>query len=99
MCELLAADTEKCCVPPYMVQAMTEQEREAIDNAIPRKPTAHELGGGIYYTCHWLKCGNTVHRYDRYCSACGQRILWDKDDMQREIYILKDGKELRIRQC
>lgn len=35
---------------------MTEQEKiRAIENAIPRKPIKHELGGGYYYTCHWME--------------------------------------------
>lgn len=65
---------------------MTEQERiRAIENAIPRKPIKHELGGGYYYTCPWIMCNNTVHRFDRYCSQCGQRLRFEKDDDLIEI--------------
>lgn len=65
---------------------MTEQEKtRAIENAIPRKPIKHELGGGYYYTCPWMKCSNTVHRFDRYCSQCGQRLRFEKDDDLIEI--------------
>ena len=56
---------------------MTNEERiNAIYNAVPRKPQRHELGGGVYYTCHWLKCNNTVSRWDNYCSVCGQKLDW-----------------------
>ena len=59
---------------------MTEQERAAIENSIPRKPIVHELGGGYYYTCHWIKCGETLHRWWKYCPNCGNRIDWSKED-------------------
>ena len=63
---------------------LTEAEKEnAILNAIPQEPNVHELGGGYYYTCHWLTCNNTVHRYDQYCSLCGQKLLWRDDDYCR----------------
>ena len=65
---------------------MTEQEKiRAIENAIPRKPIKHELGGGYYYTCPWIMCNNTVHPWNRYCSQCGQRLRWSKDDDLIEI--------------
>lgn len=70
---------------------MTEQERAAIENSIPRKPIVHELGGGYYYTCPWIMCNNTVHRYDRYCSQCGQRLRFEKDD--DVIEIIREGKK------
>lgn len=59
---------------------MTEQERIAIENSIPRKPTKHELGGGYYYTCYWIKCGETLHRWWKYCPNCGNRIDWSEID-------------------
>lgn len=71
---------------------MTEQEKtRAIENAIPRKPIKHELGGGYYYTCPWIMCNNTVHRFDRYCSQCGQRLRFDKDD--DVIEIIREGEK------
>lgn len=71
---------------------MTEQEKiRAIENAIPRKPIKHELGGGYYYTCPWIMCNNTVHRYDRYCSQCGQRLRFEKDD--DVIEIIREGEK------
>ena len=70
---------------------MTEQERAAIENSIPRKPIIHELGGGYYYTCPWMKCNNTVHPWDRYCSQCGQRLRFDKDD--DVIEIMREGEK------
>lgn len=54
-----------------------EQKNEAINNAIPRSPRAHELGGDIYYTCYWLKCGETVTKWYNYCPKCGQKIDWE----------------------
>lgn len=59
------------------VYNMTNEERiNAIYNAVPRTPKRHELGGGVYYTCHWLKCNHTVTRWDNYCPVCGQKIDW-----------------------
>lgn len=75
---------------------MTEQERAAIENSIPKKVKKHELGGGYYYTCPWAFCGNTVHKWDRYCSKCGQKLLFDKEDEEREVYIVKDGEERKF---
>ena len=51
----------------------------AIQNAMPQKPTRHELGGGYYFTCHWIKCNNTIHRWQEYCDQCGQKIDWEDD--------------------
>ena len=60
---------------------MTQQQRiDAIYKAVPREPIPHELGGGIYYTCFWMACGNTVTRWQNYCDQCGQRIKWDKEE-------------------
>ena len=57
---------------------LTNEERiEAVMRAVPRPPTKHELGGGIYYTCYWLNCNNTVKRYQNYCDQCGQKIDWE----------------------
>lgn len=50
-------------------------------NAVPQKPLKVELGGGIYYKCKWLSCGETLHRWDRYCPGCGNKLDWsDYDD-------------------
>lgn len=57
---------------------MTHEERiEAVYRAEPKPPTAHELGGGIYYTCFWLTCNETVYRWQNYCPKCGQKIDWE----------------------
>ena len=53
-----------------------ERILEALRQQEPLPPIKHELGGGYYYTCHWLKCGETVNRFMEYCSKCGQRIDW-----------------------
>lgn len=50
---------------------------DAIRQQTPMTPNKRELGGGLYYSCHWLKCGNTIHRYQNYCDQCGQRIDWE----------------------
>lgn len=75
---------------------MTEQERRAIENSIPREPIKHELGGGYYYTCPWYSCGNTVHRWDKYCSRCGQKLLFEIEDEDREVYIVRNGEERKF---
>lgn len=56
-----------------------EEIEQAMINAVPQKPQKIELGGGIYYRCHWMTCGETLHRWDRYCPACGNKILWDDE--------------------
>ena len=56
-----------------------DEIQQAIFNATPQRPVKVELGGGIYYKCKWLSCGETLHRWDRYCPACGQKILWDEE--------------------
>lgn len=59
---------------------MTEQEKtRAIENAIPRKPIKHELGGGYYYNCPILSCGETVKKWFEYCPRCGAKIDWSDD--------------------
>lgn len=45
------------------------------DNAV--EPVKEELGGDYYYKCKWITCNNTVNRWDKFCSQCGQRILWE----------------------
>ena len=59
---------------------MQDKNREKIMDALlkqtPLPPAVHELGGGIYYSCHWLVCNNTIHRWQEYCDQCGQKIDW-----------------------
>lgn len=50
---------------------------EAIENAKPKPPRVHELGGGLYYTCYRITCNESLHRWQRFCPMCGQRILWE----------------------
>lgn len=60
---------------------MTKEERlEAEMKATPKTPNEHELGGGIYYTCYWLACGETLNKWMNYCPKCGQRIDWEGAD-------------------
>jgi len=62
---------------------MTEEEkRRAIENGIPRKPIKQELGGGYYYKCPMLICGESIKRYYDYCPTCGAKIDWS-DDYER----------------
>ena len=49
---------------------------EALQKQEPMEPRRFELGGGIYYKCHWLICDNDLHRYMNYCDQCGQKIDW-----------------------
>lgn len=53
-----------------------KQIEEALENAIAHKPKRVELGGDIYYQCHWMKCRETLYKHFRYCPGCGQKIDW-----------------------
>lgn len=62
------------------VNELTEKRIvEALTKQIPMKPITHELGGGVYFTCHWVACGETLYRWMNYCPLCGSRILWDDE--------------------
>ena len=63
-----------------MFELTDEQRIEAIYNAVPQRPRRHEVGGSYYYVCHWLKCNNTVTRWQNYCDQCGQRIDWRDEE-------------------
>jgi hypothetical protein len=57
---------------------MTDEEKiVAIERAEPKPPDIHELGGGIYYTCFWLTCRETIYRWQNFCPRCGQKIDWE----------------------
>ena len=49
---------------------------DALRQQEPLPPVRHELGGGFYYQCHWIACGETVNKFMDYCPRCGQRIDW-----------------------
>lgn len=51
-----------------IIEAMLKQE--------PKKPQKWELGGGMYYKCHWMSCGETLHKWMNYCPRCGNKIDW-----------------------
>lgn len=57
-----------------------ERILEALQKQEPLPPIVHELGGGIYYACHWLKCGETLNRFMEYCPKCGQKIDWSMNN-------------------
>lgn len=60
---------------------MTKKEvAEAICKAEPKAPRVHELGGGIYYTCFWLACNETLYKWHNYCPKCGQKLDWEAID-------------------
>lgn len=62
------------------VNELTEKRIvDALTKQMPMKPIEHELGGGVYFTCHWVACGETVYRWMNYCPLCGSRILWDDE--------------------
>jgi len=48
-------------------------------NAVPKKPAKYELGGGHYYKCCWLACGENLNKWYNYCPKCGQKIDWEED--------------------
>ena len=52
---------------------------DALRKEEPLPPNVHELGGGYYFTCYWLSCEASVHRWMNYCPACGQRIEWEDE--------------------
>lgn len=53
-----------------ILEAMAKQE--------PKVPTKVALGGGYYYTCYWLNCGESVNKFMNYCPKCGQAIDWSE---------------------
>ena len=58
-------------VEERIIYALRQQE--------PQSPIKHELGGGYYYQCHWIACGETVTKFMEYCPKCGQRIDWSEE--------------------
>lgn len=54
-----------------------KQIEEALENAIPQKPRRIELGGDIYYKCHWLSCGESLNKWFKYCPKCGCKLDWE----------------------
>ena len=61
-----------------MLKNQVTEERivDALQKQEAMPPTRHELGGGIYYTCHWIACRETVNKFMNYCPKCGQKIEW-----------------------
>ena len=64
--------TKNAKVEERILEAMRQQE--------PLPPVEHELGGGIYYTCYWLSCGETLYKWMNYCPKCGNKIDWGCQD-------------------
>ena len=58
----------------------------AMDRLTPKEPNKHELGGGIYYTCHWEKCDTELKLWMNYCPVCGQRIGWSFNKNENDIF-------------
>ena len=56
-----------------------ERILEAMARQEPKEPTKVMLGGGYYYTCYWLACGETVNKFMNYCPKCGQALDWRED--------------------
>jgi len=64
-----------------MKAELTDKERETAElNFIPQPPVKNELGGGVYFTCHWVNCGENLKRWYNYCPKCGQKIDWEGAD-------------------
>ena len=61
-------------------ESMEAKIREALQRQEPLPPVIHELGGGFYYQCHWLGCGETVNKFMNYCPKCGQKIQWGENE-------------------
>lgn len=58
-------------------ESMEAKIREALQRQEALPPVIHELGGGYYYTCHWLACNRDVNKWMDFCPGCGQRIDWE----------------------
>ena len=58
-------------------EQMEKRILEALQKQEPLPPITTPLGGGYYYKCHWLTCGETVNKFMDYCPKCGQRIQWE----------------------
>lgn len=56
---------------------MEERILLALQQQQPLPPVIHELGGGIYYKCHWFKCNTDINKFMNYCPGCGQKIDWN----------------------
>lgn len=54
-----------------------EEIEEALQKQEPMEATRTELGGGYYYSCHWISCNETVSSWMRYCPKCGQRLSFE----------------------
>ena len=61
-----------------MNKDMEERIIEALSKQDAMEPQRIELGGGLYYRCHWLKCNSDISRFMNYCPACGQKIDWSR---------------------
>lgn len=67
----------QCNEGDAMKNELTEKRIvEALQKQEPLSPITVSLGGGYYYRCHWLSCGETVNKYMDYCPKCGQKIEW-----------------------
>lgn len=56
--------------------AIEDRILEAMARQEPKEPRRIELGGGLYYKCHWISCDEDINRFMNYCPGCGQRIDW-----------------------
>ena len=59
---------------------------EIYERLRPKKAIKEELGGGYFYRCPWIMCNKIVRSDDRYCSNCGQRLVFDTDDYTKDYY-------------
>lgn len=57
-------------------ETMEQKITELLIRDEPKEPRRCELGGGIYYKCAWLSCGEDINRFMNFCPVCGQRIGW-----------------------
>jgi len=58
------------------MKELTDKEIEILQRDVEKPPRVCELGGGIYYKCFWINCGEDLKRWYTFCPKCGQRIDW-----------------------
>jgi len=70
---------EKGLIEDDKQQEVYEKAIDALNKQIPIKPRRflRKIGLCKSYEC---LCGNCVFEYEQYCSYCGQRLDWNKEE-------------------
>ena len=58
---------------------MEQKITELLIRDEPKEPQRISLGGGYYYKCAWLSCGEDINKWMNFCPKCGQRIGWSNE--------------------